>query len=336
MNYKKIAGSRRGLGQWHTLWLRDDHLLAVQSTGYSEEYARYYLKDIQAIVSRRTVAGKVWNAALGLLLVLSVIAALSTEDPGLKVLAGILGGTFLLFLLWNLFRGPTCRCHVVTPLGVEELPPLDRIKSVKKALDRLCPLVVVLQGEIGRDEMAQLARAAKDAPPAAKVAGSSVAGPQNAASSYRGGWHLAAFLLLLAEAAVSSLQMLHNSKALLALSACLCLTFAILAVMALIKQRDHLVAPLARWMTWGGMATMVAGSTVGYFFMVFLTIEQLGGKGVAITQSEMLEHYGAIQPAQHPSFAAFIVTYAIVSAAIAIIGVIAIGIGRGRAARSLP
>lgn len=334
MNYRKIAGSRRGLGKWHTLWLGDDHLLAVESTGYSEDYTRYYLKDIQAIVSRRTMTGRVWNAVLGSVVLLALVGGVSAEEPGLIMFAGIVGAAFLFLLLWNIFRGPTCRCHVVTPLGVEELPPLDRLSSVKKALDRLCPLVLVLQGEIERGEMAQLARMAQNAPPAAKVASFSAVSSPAPTSSYRGGWHLAAFLLLLAEAGVSALQLLHNSKALLALSACLCLICAILAVMALIKQREHFVTPLARWMTWGGMATMVLGSTVGYFFMLVLSIENLGDRAGALTQNEMLDIYGAIQPAQHPSFAGFIVAYAIVASAVAVIGLIATGSGRGGGLRS--
>ena len=73
------------MGKWHTLWLGDDHLLAVQSTGYSEEYTRFYLKDIQAIVSRRTISGTVWNAFFGFVVVMSLIGGLSAEEPGLVI-----------------------------------------------------------------------------------------------------------------------------------------------------------------------------------------------------------------------------------------------------------
>ena len=75
MKYKRLA-SNRGLGKLHSLWLAEDHLLVVESTGYSEEYTRYYLKDIQAIISRRSSRGKALNAVSGSLAAISLLAGI--------------------------------------------------------------------------------------------------------------------------------------------------------------------------------------------------------------------------------------------------------------------
>lgn len=346
MKYKRIARSRCGLGKWHTLWLGDDHLLAMESTGYSEEYTRFYFKEIQAVITRRTVAGKVWNAVFGSVVLISLTAGVADYSANSiltpkNIFAGISGGVFLIMLLWNIFHGPTCRCHVRTQVGSKELTALDRIRSVKKMLGRIRPLVGQLQGGITRQEIIELTRMGKDAPPAVfpsatapKIAGTAPSAAENRTSSYGGGLHLAAFLLLIADAGISSLQMLHNSKVMVSLTAIISLTFLLLAIIALIKQKENFVSPLAKGMTWSGVAVMVAGSVISYFFMVFLNIAKF--KGGVTTQNDLFDFYAAIRPADHPAYAFFILAYAIVAAGIAITGLVAINRERGRTADRRP
>src|SRR5260221_457977 len=57
------------------LWLGTDHLLAVDHTLTAEEYRRFYFRDIEAFVIRRTVARQVWNWIMGVLAVLTVVPA---------------------------------------------------------------------------------------------------------------------------------------------------------------------------------------------------------------------------------------------------------------------
>ena len=49
------------------LWLAADHLLAVDSTTASESYRRFYFRDIEAFVIRRTAGRQMWNWVLLLL-----------------------------------------------------------------------------------------------------------------------------------------------------------------------------------------------------------------------------------------------------------------------------
>ena len=47
------------------LWLGKDHLLLVESNGYSERYKRFYFKDIQALIIRKTKVGIIRAVVLG-------------------------------------------------------------------------------------------------------------------------------------------------------------------------------------------------------------------------------------------------------------------------------
>jgi len=46
--YRRLPGNAAALASYHRLWLGPDHLLAVRSVGFSEEYKRFYFSDIQA------------------------------------------------------------------------------------------------------------------------------------------------------------------------------------------------------------------------------------------------------------------------------------------------
>lgn len=329
MKYERLARSRRGLGKWYSLWLGDDHLLAVESTGYSEEYKRYYLKDIQAVVTRRSAWGNVVNALCGLLLALSLFAVYAGYNGGPTpeaFIAGVFAGLFLILLLWNLFRGPTCRCHVRLPLGIEEFEALDRLRNVKKVLTRLQPLIGQLQGGISRKDVTALARAAKDAPSfaATAVTASMVAGIpheiENAGSDYRGGFHIIAFSLLIADSFVSLYQIYHSPKFLGHVSTGLSILFLIFAIIALVNQATHSLPSLAKWMMWGGIATVPAGMISGIVFAVYFQFDNLQ-RGIH-TQISAFDL--ATLAAAHPVFAMNLLVYALLEAGIGITGLIAL------------
>jgi len=328
MKYERLARSGRSLGRWHTLWLGEDHLLAVVSTGYSEEYTRYYLKEIQAIVSRRSAWGKVLNAVSGSLLAICLLAGIVGYGNGLtpaSVTAGIFGGFFLLLLLWNLLCGPTCCCQVRTQVSIDELPALNRTRSVRKVLARLRPLIGRLQGEITREEISELTGKVTDAPPAAspaatgmKVADSAPPLAENTISPYRGGFHLAAFSLLIADGTVSLFQILHSPKFLGYISAGLNLFFLIFAIIALIKQTKHPLPSLAKWMIWGGIATIATGIIIGFMFVGFISFEDFQ-HGI---KTKNFAFDTAALAASHPVFAFYLLFYALLEAGIGIAGMI--------------
>ncbi len=126
--YRKLPG--RGLG-WAGLarvWLAEDHLLEVNSLLFSERYRRFFLKDIAAIVVRRTKVRLYWNLGHGIVGFGGALVAaglwwggtfVAEQEPRtvLWVFAGLIAPFALFFIvlfLINSLLGPTCRCHLQT------------------------------------------------------------------------------------------------------------------------------------------------------------------------------------------------------------------------------
>ena len=57
----QVATSNRS-----SLWLGKDHLLCVETTGYTETYKRFFFRDIQVLTLRRTYRRLLLSVFLGL------------------------------------------------------------------------------------------------------------------------------------------------------------------------------------------------------------------------------------------------------------------------------
>jgi hypothetical protein len=158
--YTRFSRTRRHLGGFSKLWLATDHLLQVQSTGYTERYQRFYLRDIKGIFvmdsDRRFYCNIVWIAC-------AVVAALSlllADCPVIVVI--IVVGFFIALLVWNQLLGPSCRVYLTTGVQTTRLEPLVRVRSAEKTLARLRPLVEAAQADLAT---APSALARSEAPP---------------------------------------------------------------------------------------------------------------------------------------------------------------------------
>lgn len=138
-----------------SLWLGDDHLLAVKSSGYTEDYTRVYLKDLKGIVAHRTKTWMVTNIILGILLILFSLGIISTDDifSAGTITLMFLASPFLIGLLVNLLRGPTCKTSLLTPLGPVEIPAVGRNRKVARLIKELRPLITARQGSMLRSEL---------------------------------------------------------------------------------------------------------------------------------------------------------------------------------------
>jgi hypothetical protein len=138
-----------------SLWLGKDHLLCIDTTGYTETYKRFYFRDIQAIVLRKTDRWKYWNLILGGITALFALIALTWGRS--EVVAawffGIVAGLFGLALVLNLAFGSTCVVFLRTAVQTEQLPSLSRLRRARKVLDRLRPLIAEAQGQLGPEEI---------------------------------------------------------------------------------------------------------------------------------------------------------------------------------------
>jgi len=157
--YQRLTRARsRGVVGTASLWLGQDHLLSIDSTGYSEDYKRFYYRDIQAIITRRTNRRQVWSLIMTIPLALFTWGAIGTSLAGevrWAVFFWIVVGILVLTFLLNLAFGPTVRSYLKTAVQTEELPSLNRLGRAHKAMTRLRPLIIAAQGQLAPEEIPQ-------------------------------------------------------------------------------------------------------------------------------------------------------------------------------------
>ena len=178
VQYKRLTWSRRrrqpGFAAFSSarssLWLAKDHLLCIDTTGYTETYKRFYLRDVQALVLRRTSRLLVTGVVLGVIICLLILAAILPKDLVAAYIFGSLAALVLLVLVVHLARGPTCVCHLRTAVQTEELPSLNRLWRARKVLNRLRPLIAAAQGELAPEEIQARMQALTQAPAGAPAA----------------------------------------------------------------------------------------------------------------------------------------------------------------------
>jgi len=146
---RSVAGIR---AERCRLWLGRDHLLYVANQGFSEDYRRFYFKDIQAIVVRRTPLWLISNTILGSLLAVLVTLAvlghvLGWDEAGV-VLSAFFAGCVLIPFLVNLAAGPTCAGYLYTAVQTQRIYSMNRLRTTRKVLDRVRPLIEAVQGTL--------------------------------------------------------------------------------------------------------------------------------------------------------------------------------------------
>jgi hypothetical protein len=129
-----------------SLWLGTDHLLFVESNGYTETYKRFYFRDIQALMVQRTQTFTIINVAFTIPFVLFMASAMVTQTTGLRIFLFSMAGFFAFIVLINLLRGQTCRSFLRTAVQIEQLPPLSRVRRTQKVFLRVRPLIAAAQG----------------------------------------------------------------------------------------------------------------------------------------------------------------------------------------------
>ena len=238
--YRKLPGRNRGSFSQETLWEGPDHLLSAKATIFREEYRRFYYKDIQYIMIRKTGRGKIINVVFGLLLLLTVLpAALFLEEwPEPLVMAWPFSALFLSMLAINAILGGTCEAHLKTAVQIQRLPSLKRIRSARKAMKRLAPLIEKTQADLKSTVPAPETATGRTVHPSMPASGADVPRPLSDAPRPRGtqAWHVALCLLLLATGMSAVLDFFDpDAVVLMVLFGCL-VASAPVCVVALVKQ----------------------------------------------------------------------------------------------------
>lgn len=151
--YRRLPGRPLSALRRDSLWVADDHLLSVRSNRFSEDYRRYYFRDIQAITIQRTSPISPWTYATGALAAAFLAPGLLFEFQ--NAFLWVLGGLFLALTLLLIGRGPACACYIQTAVSRDQLGSLRWISVADKALRILQPYIDQVQGPLS-EEMVSL------------------------------------------------------------------------------------------------------------------------------------------------------------------------------------
>ena len=250
------------------LWLAADHLLSVDFTVASEEYRRFYFRDIEAFIIRRTAQRQIWNwvlLALALLTAGPLLAGWSydRENTALLISAAGAAAFWALLILINTLRGPTCRVHVRTAVQCEPLFSLGRLPTARKVLARVRPLIAAAQSAATPEEFAA----------APWIAASAAAAPVRPAHA---ALHISVFALLLLDAALTGLFFALTHRALTAPGMLATLAGFLACIIALMRMGGTDLPAGLRTLTKLALGYYIVESIAGFIFTILYSVEHPG------------------------------------------------------------
>ena len=154
IRYRRLPGTGKSAVHYIRLYEGPDHLLQITTSGYHETYKRFYYRDIQAVVLRKTDRWWLWGLILGVPGVLAVLIGLLLGGGG-GILLGLVG-TILFFVAGLGFAGgPSCEGFIRTAVQTERLLSVGRLRRARKILARLQPLIAAAQGPLSAEALAR-------------------------------------------------------------------------------------------------------------------------------------------------------------------------------------
>ena len=257
-----------------SLFLGDDHLLAVDSNGFSEDYKHFYFSEIQAIVTRKTRRGIAWSIVLALMLVSSLMGGLFLETYSIRILSWIFSGTFLVFLGVNLFKGPTCVCHILTAVQEDQLPSLNRLRVARRVINTLTAAIEKAQGILDPEKVNASESEGFLHPKASVQQLRTSRGRNHPIRHDNGTVHMITFAFMLTDGILTGIILLHHTMAMTVVSSLLTAAYCICIVVALVKQYETDIPVTVRRITWASLGFICVSYFLSYFLMI-LTIPTL-------------------------------------------------------------
>lgn len=145
--YKRVPGIGMDVYEYARLYLADDHLMLVGLSAWNESYRRFFFRDIQAIVIRKTQWWILYGALWLLAFFLFAAIALALDDVA-SIVFWAIASLFIVGLAVNVMRGPTCNCYVKTAVQTTRLAPLGRLRRARAFLEQLRPVLAQAQGQL--------------------------------------------------------------------------------------------------------------------------------------------------------------------------------------------
>ncbi len=301
--YRRLPGAGRKASllarMYCRLYVGNDHLLSVESSGWIEKYRRYYFADIQALVISKTNRALIWNFVFAAFTVGPLGLAL-TREGGISSEAGIawaLGAVLpFILLLANLLRGPTCRATITTSISHELLPSLNRVRAAQKAANMLKPLIEQTQGVLDGPELAaRLDELASTASPRI-IPGRGMAGTHYLRhAGYSGALHRWTFGVALIAGVLGLCDIFVNTPA-LAVSAAVLMGIVLgLGIMSVVRQHESNTRSGLRAMTWGAIG-WVALYFLGCYILLIVTTITLNDPKLANDYWRLLTQAAKVTP----------------------------------------
>ena len=260
--YTRLPGKKKNfLIGYHELWLGTDHLLYIFSRFGVEDYKRFYFKDIQAVITRKTTKGKIQNLILSIFCILFSLMALYLTGSW-SVFNWSMAGLMAVFLVINWLRGPTCVSHLQTAVQTEKLHSLYRLKPANKIMNRLRLLVEKAQGTLAREDIMEKGVKVSTA------IKSSVHSDTVDLSSRQIGMkaHQFLFAILIIDGLMTCLDFYYNHVTITLFGTIISMAACVMVIMALVRQHKSTLKRSMRMITWISFAYLCVSIFIGYIF----------------------------------------------------------------------
>jgi hypothetical protein len=306
--YRRFKGT--SLLESNSLYDAQDHLLSIKSHFFTEEYLRFYYRDIQAIITRKTITGKVINICLLVALTLFLVPAFLLSG-GWVFFFLLMGSIIFIFLIINLIKGPTAICHIQTLVQTARLTAIKRLRGAEKIISQIKLLIEKSQGILPQgyiknqipDDYSYRVIREKDIE----------------LKHEKGTHHLILFSFLIFSTGFIILDIFFPNLFSSLLSGAINLGIGAILIFALRKQHRSDIYRSIKIMTWSITCYLVIRYVFSYLLFMFVTIIN---PNIANNQYEIFNKTASLAPLEHMWIMGFYFFFMFLTIGIGITGII--------------
>ncbi len=108
-----------------------DHILLIDGGLVFERYHRFYFRDIEAVIVRKTITRVLSLILMLILTALFALPAVFVTDEFARTVLIVCASLTLLLGIIGWFRGPTCACYIRTAVQTARLYPICRMRHTR-------------------------------------------------------------------------------------------------------------------------------------------------------------------------------------------------------------
>ena len=288
--YKRLPGQKRAMFavsgvSRYSLWAADDHLIYIENEGYMESCKRFYYRDIQAFIARKTVLGQIMNLALSVFTagrLIWLLHAINREwHIAAIIILGIITGLFAVSLPANILKGATCVFFIRTAVQTERIRSIERMRTAMKVIKMLSERIASEQGNLTHDHITMMQEEIIRQEEDAKIIEAQAKSTREQKKKkqplkpYASNAHLVLFMLLLADFAHNCLQFLYTDPNMYLSAVALTLAIVTSDIFALVKQTRTRIWTGIKTLTWIVPAYLTALYFLNNIMVTFFSITRM-------------------------------------------------------------